>query len=451
MSELRPNDVSMTPSAAACATHNGVTVLAMILAGGEGTRLWPMTQERAKPAVPFGGRYRIIDFVLSNFVNSGIHKIKVLTQYKSDSLLKHLLRAWNRTAGFDGFVEPVPPQMNLSRDWYEGSVDAVLQNLNIIHDEHPDVVAVFGGDHVYKMNVGQMIAYHREKEAAVTVAAVPVPREEAKRFGCIDVDKNGRMIGFVEKPENPPEMPTRPGYALASMGNYLFNTEVLIREAEADATESLSRHDFGRDILPKLHEYQPVYVYDFGQNMVRGEGERARGYWVDIGTIEAYYTASMNLVSVSPVFNLYNREWPIRTASHPVPPAKFVFADKETKRLGVATDSMISEGCVISGGQIERSVLSPNVRVNSFAQVSESIIFEGANIGRHARIKKAIIEKGVEIPEGATIGYNPAEDQKNWFVSPEGIVVVPKKGALARSRRDISNEHLKSLSRSKSA
>jgi dTDP-glucose pyrophosphorylase len=256
-----------------------MNVIAMILAGGEGTRLWPLTEERAKPAVPFGGRYRIIDFVLSNFVNSGIYKIKVVTQYKSDSLLKHLLRGWSRTAGFDGFVEPVPPQMNLSRNWYAGSVDAIYQNLNIIKDERPDLVCVFGGDHVYKMDVSQMIDHHVKTGADITVAAIPVPKAEASRFGCIARDELGRMTGFVEKPTDPPEMPDRPGWSLASMGNYIFNADVLMRECERDATAEGSIHDFGRDILPRAYEHKRVQVYDFSENTIRGEDERAKGYW----------------------------------------------------------------------------------------------------------------------------------------------------------------------------
>ncbi len=406
----------------------------MVLAGGEGTRLWPLTQERAKPAVPFGGRYRIIDFVLSNFVNSGIQKIKVVTQYKSDSLLKHIFRTWSRYSGFEGFVEPVPPQMNLSRDWYVGSLDAVFQNLNILADEHPDIVAVFGGDHIYKMDVRQMVNFHLDKKAAVTVAAIPVPLEEASRFGCITMDANGRMTGFLEKPKNPPEMPNRPGFALASMGNYLFNTNVLVHEAEADAERPDSRHDFGADLLPNLYHREPVYVYDFFDNVIRGEEERARGYWVDVGTLEAYHRASMDLVSVSPVLSMYNHHWPLRCAHVSVAPAKFVFADQQSKRIGIATDSLVSEGCIISGGHIEQSILSHSVRLNSFAHVSQSILFEGVNIGRHSRIRRAIIDKGVEIPEGSTIGYDLDEDRRHYFVSPEGIVVIPKGGPLARGR-----------------
>lgn len=406
-------------------------LLAMVLAGGEGKRLWPLTAERAKPAVPFGGRYRIIDFVLSNFVNSGFYRIKVLTQYRSDSLLRHLHRTWNRYAGFGGFVEPVPPQMNLSKDWYTGSVNAVMQNLNIIADERPDVVAVFGGDHVYKMDVRQMVSFHRDKGARATVAAIPVPTSEAHRFGCVDVDENHRLVGFLEKPENPPEMPNRPGWTLASMGNYLFDTDLLIDAVREDHSREGSQHDFGGDLIPSLVDREAVYVYDFAQNIVEGESEDARGYWVDIGTLEAYHQASMELVSVSPVFNLYNREWPIFTFEAQTPPAKFVFADQKSKRIGIATDSMVCEGCIISGGHLEQSILGHNVRVNSYAHVSQSLIFEDVEIGRYCRIRRAIIDKGAEIPEGTTIGYDLEADREKYFVSDDGIVVVPKKGALS--------------------
>ncbi|MGF1510589.1 MAG: glucose-1-phosphate adenylyltransferase [Myxococcota bacterium] len=409
-------------------------MLAMILAGGEGKRLRPLTEERAKPAVPFGGRYRIIDFVLSNFINSGYYHIKVLSQYKSDSLLKHVLRTWGRYAGFGGYVEPVPPQMNLSKDWYAGSVDAITQNLNIIEDENPELVAVFGGDHVYKMDVRQMADFHREKNAGATVAAIPVPSEEAYRFGCIAMDAQGRMTGFVEKPSNPPEMPGRPGWSLASMGNYIFNRDVLIREAQADAERSGSGHDFGSDLLPRLFERESVYVYDFKTNEIPGEDESRRGYWVDIGTLEAYHSASMDLVSVSPTFNLYNRAWPIRAAEVDSPPAKFVFADQESKRIGIATDSMVCDGCIISGGHLEQSILGQGVRINSYAHVSQSILFDGVNVGRHCRIRRAIIDKGADIPEGTTIGYDAEADAERFFVSDEGIVVIPKGGPLSLRR-----------------
>lgn len=409
-----------------------MNVLAMILAGGEGRRLQPLTAERAKPAVPFGGRYRIIDFVLSNMVNSGIQRIKVLTQYRSDSLLRHLSRNWSRYAGFGGFVEALPPQMNVSKNWYVGSVDAIHQNLNIVRDEMPDLVAVFGADHIYKMDIRQMMAFHREKGAKVTVAAKPVPIEEARRFGCISVDEEGRMNGFVEKPENPPEIPNRPGYALASMGNYLFDAETLVVETERDAGASGSGHDFGGDLIPRLHETVPVFAYDFLTNQVPGEGGDSNGYWVDVGTIEAYFEASMELVSVSPTLNFYNTKWPIRSFGADAPPAKFVFADEQSKRIGIATDSMVCEGCIISGGHIEKSLLSPSVRLNSFAHVSESILFEGVEIGRHCRIRRTIIDKNVQVPEGTVIGFDREEDERRFTVSPSGIVIVPKGGNLSR-------------------
>lgn len=401
----------------------------MILAGGEGRRLQPLTSERAKPAVPFGGRYRIIDFVLSNMVNSGIQHIKVLTQYKSDSLLRHLNRNWGRFAGFGGYIEPVPPQMNVSKAWYEGSVDAVYQNLNVISDEEPEIVAVFGADHVYKMDVRQMLDFHQARGADATVAALSVPVGEAKRFGCISVDETGRMVGFVEKPEHPPEIPGRPGYALASMGNYLFRADILTEEARRDSVNTSSRHDFGGDLIPSLVDRMNVYVYDFMENRVPGEDERARGYWVDIGTLEAYHAASMELVGVSPVLNLYNSRWPIRSFSPDAPPAKFVFANEKLKRIGIATDSMVCEGCVISGGHIERSLLSPRVRMNSYAHVTESVLFEGVEIGRHCRIRRTIIDKGVSIPEGCAIGYDIHEDRKRFFVTQDGLVIIPKSAA----------------------
>lgn len=412
-----------------------MSALAMVLAGGEGKRLRPLTAERAKPAVPFGGRYRIVDFVLSNLVNSSIFRIKVLTQYKSDSLLKHLFRTWSSYAGFGGYVDPVPPQMNVSREWYVGSVDAVFQNLNLIADELPETVAVFGADHVYKMDVSQMLRFHAEKGAALTVAAIPVPTVEAHRFGCISVDEAGRMIGFLEKPEDPPEIPSRPGWSLVSMGNYIFDREILVREVIEDSNSTESRHDFGGDLLPRLFPREPVYVYDFSTNTVPGESSGARGYWVDIGTIESYHRASMDLVSVTPFFNLYNQGWPIRTEYHGHPPAKFVFADRESQRIGIATDSLVSEGSIISGGFLERSILGPNCRVNSYAHVSEVVMFSDVEIGRHVRIRRAIIDKGVSVPPGMAIGYDLEEDRKRWYVSPEGVVVVPKDGPLSRSPR----------------
>ncbi|ATB31614.1 glucose-1-phosphate adenylyltransferase [Melittangium boletus] len=401
-------------------------LLAMILAGGAGTRLEPLTRERAKPAVPFGGRYRIIDFVLSNFANSGIYRMKVLTQYKSDSLNKHLSRSWRMSAFLDHYVETVPAQMRTGMDWYKGSVDAIYQNLNIITDEEPDYIFVFGADHIYRMDCRQMLDFHVQNKAACTVAAIPVPIEEGKEFGIIDVDANGRMRGFVEKPKNPPPMPGNPRYCLASMGNYLFSTDSLVKEVVRDAANEASAHDFGKSIISELYKREPVYVYDFATNVITGQEEKERGYWRDVGNIDTYYQSNMDLVEVDPVFNLYNDRWPIYTQPNNFPPAKFVFADQEHKRVGHAMDSLVSEGCIISGGHVKRSVLSPKVRVNSFSEVEDSLLFENVTIGRRCRIRRAIIDKNVEIPPEMTIGYDLEEDRRRFHVTAGGVVVIPK-------------------------
>jgi glucose-1-phosphate adenylyltransferase len=398
-------------------------ILAMILAGGEGTRLYPLTKDRAKPAVPFGGKYRIIDFVLSNFVNSGIFKIKVLTQFKSESLDKHLSRGWRLSSMLDHFVEPVPAQMRLGKHWYKGSADAIYQNLNIIQDENPDYVCIFGGDHIYKMNVKQMLAFHIEKKASVTVASVCVSKELARDFGVIEVNDNSQIIGFQEKPENPVSYKGDANIALASMGNYIFKKEALVNALTRDA-ELQTSHDFGRDIITTMDGTKEIYAYDFNLNMIPGMEEKERGYWRDIGNLDAYYDANMDLISVSPVFNLYNEKWPILTYVPPNPPAKFVFAHEERK--GFATDSLISDGCVISGGSVNKSILSPDVRINSFTKVDNSILFENVNVGRYAKIKNAIIDKDVKIPEHTTIGYNLEEDRKRFFVTKNGVIVIAK-------------------------
>jgi glucose-1-phosphate adenylyltransferase len=400
--------------------------LAMILAGGAGTRLEPLTRERAKPAVPFGGRYRIIDFVLSNFANSGIYRMKVLTQYKSDSLNKHLSRAWRMTAFLGHYVETVPAQMRTGMDWYKGSADAIYQNLNIITDEEPDYIFAFGADHVYRMDCQQMLDFHMERKAACTVAAIPVPIEEGKEFGIIDVGPDGRMKGFVEKPKNPPPMPGNPKMCLASMGNYLFSTDSLVKEVVRDAADENSVHDFGKSIISELYKREPVYVYDFAGNTIPGQEEKERGYWRDVGNIDTYYQSNMDLVEVDPIFNLYNDRWPMYTQPNNLPPAKFVFADREHHRVGHATDSLVSEGCIISGGHVNRSVLSPKVRVNSFSEVQDSILFENVTIGRRCRIRRAIIDKNVEIPPGMTIGYDLEEDRRRFHVTSGGVVVIPK-------------------------
>jgi glucose-1-phosphate adenylyltransferase len=400
-------------------------ILAIVLAGGEGKRLWPLTADRAKPAVPIGGRYRLIDFVLSNFVNSGLFKIKVLTQYKSDSLNTHIGRGWRMPALLDFYVEAVPAQQRRGRDWFKGSADALFQSLNVITDEDPEIVCVFGGDHIYKMDVMQMVDFHLDREADLTVAAIPVPVAAARAFGVIGVDEQWQMTSFVEKPAVPPEIPGRPGWALASMGNYIFETSALVEELKKDAEGEESAHDFGRNILPSMVGKKRIFVYDFSANEIPGMAEQERGYWRDVGTIESFWQANQDLIQVVPVFDLYNARWPVRTWARPLPPAKFVFSDEEHARMGIATDSLVSEGCVVSGGRIDRSVLGPQVRVNSYSHVEESILFEGVDVGRHARVRRAIIDKGVRVPPGEMIGIHPDQDARRFTVT-DGIVVVPK-------------------------
>jgi glucose-1-phosphate adenylyltransferase len=402
-------------------------LLAMILAGGEGRRLDPLTRDRAKPAVPFGGRYRIIDFVLSNFANSGILKMKVLVQYKSESLNTHVQRAWRLSAFLNEYVEIVPAQMRYGPKWFEGSADAIYQNLNLITDEEPDFTFVFGADHVYRMDARQMLAYHQDRNADLTVAAIPVPVEEAKDFGIIEMAPDGRMIGFVEKPKSDPKtMPGDPTRCLASMGNYLFSTEPLVQEIVRDAGDTQSAHDFGKSILTAMYARRNVYVYDFMKNVVPGQAEKERGYWRDVGSLDAYYQANMDLVAVDPIFSLYNFEWPIFTIRYNYPPAKFVFNNEKDQRVGRATDSLVSEGCIVSGSHVHHSIVSPRVRVNSYAYVEGSILFEDVNIGRRCKIRRAIIDKHVELPAGTVIGYDPEEDRRRFQVTESGIVIIPK-------------------------
>ena len=412
--------------------HRGPTpnILSIVLAGGEGKRLWPLTADRAKPAVPMGGRYRLIDFVLSNLVNSGFNKIKVLTQYMSDSLNAHLARGWRLPALLDQYVEPVPAQQRRGRDWFKGSADAIYQSLNVLTDENPDFVVVFGGDHVYKMDVRQMLDFHLDTEADCTVAAIPVPVEDAKGFGIIEVDQDWRILAFYEKPEDPKEIPGRPGWTLASMGNYIFPTDVLIDQLRKDAEGGGSQHDFGRNILPDMvAAKRRIFAYDFMKNEIPGMHERERGYWRDVGTIPQYYQANLDLVAVTPVFDLYNPRWPLRTWAKSLPPAKFVFHDPAGEgghpRIGFATDSLISEGSIVSGGRVDRSVVGPRVRVNSFAHVEESIIHEGVDVGRYCRVRRAIIDKNVHIPPGTEIGLDREADRRRFHVVDD-IVVIAK-------------------------
>jgi glucose-1-phosphate adenylyltransferase len=400
----------------------------MVLAGGRGTRMMPLTQDRAKPGVPFGGRYRLIDFVLSNLVNSGFYRIVVLTQYKSQSLSQHISRAWRLSRPLDHFVEPVPAQQRTGTDWYRGSADAIYQNLNLIDDHAPDDVGVFGADHVYKMDVSSMLHEHRDARAALTIAAIPVPVAEAREFGVIAVDAQWRMTGFMEKPSTPPEMPGRPGWALASMGNYFFTRRALEHWVSRDADLASSAHDFGRDVIPAMLEAgEHIQVYDFSGNRVPGQPEREVGYWRDVGSVASYYDAHMDLVAVLPVLDLYNRSWPIRTDYSHLAPAKFVHSSRSDDRVGMATESLVSEGCIISGGRIHRSVLGPNVRVNSYSLVSDSVLFENVVVGRSAELRKAIVDKNVEIGSGVRIGVDHGLDRaRGCAVTPEGIVVVPK-------------------------
>lgn len=401
--------------------------LALVLAGGEGRRLWPLTRERSKPAVYFGGRYRLIDFVLSNLVNSGCHRIKVLTQYRGSSLVRHLTRAWPvASATLDQFIEPVPAAMNLGPTWFRGTADAIWQNLDLLRDVRPEDVLVFGSDHVYKMDVSLMLARHRETEADLTVATIPVPRREASAFGCVHVDASGRVIDFVEKPADPPAMPGHPDLTLVSMGNYVFRTQALIQELRRNAERETTSHDFGKDILATAHERMHVQAYDFASQLCPGETEHARGYWRDVGTLDAYFAASMDLVSVEPRLNLYNEQWLIRGIQPLSGPAKFVFADEAHNRVGHARDSIVGSGTIVSGGLVEQSILFTNVRVNSYTQVMESVLFPGVEVGRGARLARCIVDKGVRIPPGEVIGEDLEADRKRFTVSEGGIVAVTR-------------------------
>jgi glucose-1-phosphate adenylyltransferase len=400
--------------------------LSLVLAGGEGRRLWPLTKERSKPAVYFGGRYRLIDFALSNLVNSGFHRINVITQYRATSLIRHLTRAWPLASTvLDQFVEPVPASMNLGPNWFRGTADAIWQNLDILRDSKPEHTLIFGSDHIYKMDVMQMMDFHVDNDADVTVATLPVPRAEATAFGCVDVDESGRIVGFLEKPENPPGIPGRPDLTLVSMGNYIFKTSALIDELRRDASADTT-HDFGRDILSTAPGRMSVYAYDFNSHLCAGEAENARGYWRDVGTIDAYFEATMDLVSIEPRLNLYNDRWPIRGVLPSAGPAKFVFSDVAGGRVGTAVDSIVGAGTIVSGGRLERTIAFPEVRINSYSHVSDSVLFPGVSIGRGARVRRAIIDKGVKVPPGEVIGEDLEKDKKRFTVSASGIVVVSR-------------------------
>jgi glucose-1-phosphate adenylyltransferase len=392
--------------------------LVIVLAGGVGERLYPLTKERAKPAVYFGGPYRIIDFTLSNCVNSGFRRIFIVTQYKSLSLNRHIRMGWSIVSEEMGeFVEILPPQKRVGEHWYLGTADAVYQNVYSIVRENPTHIIVLSGDHVYKMDYAKMLRAHRERGAAATLATLEVPVGDANRFGIVAVDESERVVGFLEKPANPPCIPGSSTLSLASMGIYVFDADVLIRALESDAARETS-HDFGKDIIPALIQQAPVYSYRFYD-----ENKKAAKYWRDIGTLDAYFEASMDLCHVNPDFNMYDPEWPLRTHQPQAPPAKFVFAD-EGQRCGHALDSVISTGCIISGSRVTGSVLCPNVRVHSFCTIDQSILMPGVRVGRHARIRRAIIDRDVFIPRGACIGFNEEEDRKRHTVTERGIVVV---------------------------
>ena len=401
-------------------------VFGIVLAGGEGKRLAPLTADRAKPAVPFGGNYRLIDFALSNLVNAGYRQIVVLTQYKSHSLDRHISTTWRLSPLLGNYVAPVPAQMRRGPRWFSGSADAIYQNLNLLYDERPDIVAVFGADHIYRMDPRQMVDQHIESGAAVTVAALRAPLAEADQFGVIETAADGQTItAFREKPTDAVGLPDAPDKVFASMGNYVFSADALIDIVTRDAEDNASKHDMGGSIVPALVESGAAHVYDFSRNEVPGASEVERGYWRDVGTLDAFYDAHMDLISVEPEFNLYNREWPILTWPDPLPPAKFVFDDEDGRR-GMALDSMVCAGVVISGATVRRSVLSPGAHLHSYAEVEDSVLMQGVDVGQHAVVRRAIVDKNVRIAPGAQIGVDAAADRERFTISAGGVVVIPK-------------------------
>ena len=400
-------------------------VVAVVLAGGKGTRLEPLTRDRAKPAVPFGGAYRIVDFTLSNCLNSGMRKLLVLTQYKAMSLDRHINLGWRRylCSEMGEFIDVVPPQQRIDEHWYQGTADAVYQNIYAIEKERPEYVVILAGDHIYKMDYSQLVGFHIERGADLTVAALPVDPKEATQFGVMQIDTTDRIIGFQEKPAQPKTMPNDPTRALASMGVYVFTARFLFEQLCLDATKTQSQHDFGRNIIPNIIDTHRVFAFPF-----RDENRKTDAYWRDVGTLDAYYEANMDLVAVDPLLNMYDGHWPIRSYLPTLPPPKFVFAEKHPDgRRGEALDSIVCLGSVVSGGHVERSILGFNTRVNSYAHVEDSIVFEGVTIGRRSRIRRAIIDKGVHIPEGVSIGYDIEQDRQRGFtVTENGIVCIAK-------------------------
>ncbi len=402
-------------------------MFAIVLAGGEGKRLWPLTEDRAKPAVPFGGVYRLVDFALSNLVNGEYRRIAVLTQYKSHSLDRHISQTWRLSPQLGNYVTSVPAQMRRGRHWFSGSGDAIYQNFNLLSDEQPDYVIVFGADHIYHMDPRQMVAQHIASGAGVTIAAVRAPRVRAREFGVIEADGE-HVRAFHEKSSEPPTLDDDPQSVYASMGNYVFTAEVLIEALTEDAGDENSAHDLGSNIIPNLVKRGDAAVYDFQRNAVPGAAAGDRGYWRDVGTLDSFYEAHMDLVSVQPMFNLYNLEWPIYSFYGPLPPAKFVFDDDG--RRGVALDSIVSPGVIVSGGTVRRSVLSPGVRVGTGALVEDCVLMDGVDVGEGAVVRRAIIDKQVTMPAGMSIGADPAADAARYTTSENGIVVIGKRQLL---------------------
>lgn len=395
--------------------------LTMILAGGVGERLFPLTKERTKPSVPFGGKYRIIDFALSNCLNSGLRKIYVLTQYKSDSLSRHIFESWSIfNPELREFIYSVPPQQKVSNNWYLGTANAIEQNLNLISDGNYKWVIILSGDHIYKMDYLKMLQYHVQKKVDLTISSMFIEKELANRFGVLEIDPEYRVKSFIEKPKNPPEIPDRPGQSFVNMGIYIFNAEVLKSIFSKMKKEKLDSTDFGKNIIPYMIEKSyKVNAYRFVD-----ENKKENPYWVDVGTIDSYYAASMDLIKVNPDFNLYDKDWPLRTRAIQLPPAKTL--SHEGERIGRVYNSLVTDGTIVSGGLVERSILGPNVRINSYTYITDSIIFDSVNVGRHSRIRRAIIDKNVVIPEGTEIGFEPMLDKKRFQISETGIVVIPK-------------------------
>jgi len=407
-------------------------VMAVILAGGKGSRLEPLTRDRAKPAVPFGGGYRIVDFALSNCLNSGLRKIVLLTQYKAMSLDRHINTGWRQyfCTELGEFIDVLPPQQRIDEQWYQGTADAVYQNIYALEKERPEHVLILAGDHIYKMDYSQMVDYHMKMNADLTVAALPVDPESAKAFGVMEVNEHNRMVGFEEKPAHPRTMPNDPSQCLASMGIYVFTARFLFEQLLKDANTPQSSHDFGKNVIPTIIDDYRVYAFPF-----RDENRKSTAYWRDVGTLDAYYEANMDLVHVDPMLNMYDQNWPIRTHQGGFPPPKFVFgSDQGVERVGMATDSIVCPGSIISGGRVERSILGPQVRVNSYAQVSDSILCDRVEVGRNAIVRRAIIDKNVKIPEQAVIGVDHELDRARGFtITESGIVVIGKSGLVETS------------------